>query len=56
MRGQAEIPIALAAQPLPSVPRLRASTLFRRRLAERAATLGVAGVQKPVQEEKFNSN
>jgi hypothetical protein len=40
--------IALA-QSLPSVPRLRASTLFGRRPTERAASLGVTGVQKPVQ-------
>jgi hypothetical protein len=41
--------IALAAQPLPSVPRLRASTLFGRRPPAHADSLGAAGVQKPVQ-------
>ena len=48
-RRQPEIPIALAARPLPTFPRLRASTLFRRRLADHAECLGVAGVQKPAQ-------
>ena len=42
---------ALAAQPLPSVPRLRASTLFGRRPPAHADSLGAAGVQKPVQNQ-----
>jgi hypothetical protein len=46
--------IALAAQPLPSVPRLRASTLFERRPPAQADSLGAAGVQKPVQVRTFH--
>ena len=41
--------MALTAQRPPSLPRLRASTLFGRRPAERAEGLGVAVVQKPAQ-------
>jgi len=48
-RRQHQIPIALAAQPAPNFPRLRALALFGRRSAERAESLVVAGVQKPAQ-------
>ena len=46
----ASIPIALAAQPVPDFPRLRALALFGRRTAERAESLAIAGVQKPAQD------
>src|SRR5881397_4423146 len=50
-RGQRrhQIPIALAAQPAPNFPRLRALALFGRRTAERAESLAIAGVQKTAQ-------
>ena len=41
---------ALAAQPAPNFPRLRALALFGRRTAERAESLAIAGVQKPAHE------
>ena len=52
-RRENQIPIALAAHPAPNSPRLRASTLFGRRLAERTERLGAAGVQKPAQHRPF---
>ena len=52
-RRENQIPIALAAHPAPNSPRLRASTLFGRRLAERTERLGAAGVQKPAQLDPF---
>jgi hypothetical protein len=48
-RRENQIPIAVAAHPAPNSPRLRASTLFGRRLAECAESFVVAGVQKPAQ-------
>ena len=49
-----QIPIAPAARTGgPISPRLRASTLFGRRLAERAESFVVAGVQKPAQLRSF---
>jgi hypothetical protein len=43
----ASIPIALAAQPVASFPRLRAFALFGRRLAEHVEASRDSGVQKP---------
>ena len=48
-RRQHKISIALAAQPVPNFPRLRALALFGRRPAQSAEPLVVAGVQKPAQ-------
>jgi hypothetical protein len=50
-RDQHTIPIALAALPGATLPRLRALALFGRRPAQSAERLVVAGVQKPAQEE-----
>jgi len=46
--GEIESPIALAAQPVPNFPRLRALALFGRLAAERAYSLVIA-VQKTAQ-------
>jgi len=54
-RRKHQIPIALAAQPVPNFPRLRALALFGRLSAHRAQTLVIAGVQKPAQSKNLHN-